>query len=143
MVTGSRTGDFELDTDKARLDLDLVWSFLSTEAYWGRWRTREIVEAQVSSAWRVIGLYDAHGTLIGFARAVSDGVALGYLADVFVLPAHRGQGLGRDMVEALVSHGPGATMRWLLHTADAHGFYGRLGFSGAPTTLMEREAPAR
>ena len=43
MVTRSRTGDYELDTDKARIDLDVVWGFLSTKAYWGRWRTREIL----------------------------------------------------------------------------------------------------
>jgi hypothetical protein len=81
-----------VDEDPARVDLDAVWSFLSTEAYWGRWQTRENVAAQARSAWRVVGAYAREdGAMVGFARAVSDGVALAYLADVFVLPAHRGQ----------------------------------------------------
>lgn len=83
---------YGFDDDPSRVDLDVVWSFLSSEAYWGRWRTREDVVRQVSGAWRVVGLY--HGQhMVGFARAVSDGVALAYLADVFVLPGHLGQGL--------------------------------------------------
>ena len=63
----------------------MVWEYLSTEAYWGRWRTRADIEAQLASAWRVVGAYRADtGEQVGFARAVSDGVGFAYLADVFV-----------------------------------------------------------
>lgn len=59
--------------------------------------------------------------MIGFAPAVSDGVGLAPLADVFVLPDHRGQGLGRELVDVMIEQGPGCGFRWLLKTADAHG----------------------
>jgi GNAT superfamily N-acetyltransferase len=121
------------------VDLDVVWSFLSTAAYWARWRTREDVAEQVRGAWRVVGAYRREdGGMVGFARAVSDGVALGYLADVFVLPGHRGRGLGRRLVTTMIDEGPGSEFRWLLHTADAHPLYAQLGFGSPDTTLLER-----
>jgi len=132
-----------IDADPARVDLDVVWEFLSTQAYWGRWRSREDVAAQVRSAWRVVGAYtpgDGDGAMVGFARSVSDGVALAYLADVFVLPAHRGHGLGRALVAEMIDAGPGAQFRWLLHTADAHGLYTPFGFAPPDSMLLERPA---
>jgi GNAT superfamily N-acetyltransferase len=130
---------YVLDDDPKRVDLDVVWDFLSREAYWARWRTRDDVARQVSGAWRVVGAYEAStGEMVGFARALSDGVALAYLADVFVLPAHRGAGLGRRLVEEMIEGGPGAVFRWLLHTADAHGLYARFGFGPPDGTLLER-----
>jgi GNAT superfamily N-acetyltransferase len=131
---------YEIDVEPGRVDLDVVWSFLGGEAYWGRWRTRDVVERQVRTAWRVVGVYAPDGSQVGFARAVSDGVALAYLADVFVLEAHRGRGLGRRLVEEMIDRGPGAGFRWLLHTADAHGLYAGFGFAEPDTTLLERPA---
>jgi GNAT superfamily N-acetyltransferase len=129
---------YEISDDPARVDLDVVWAFLSTEAYWGRWRSREDVARQVAGAWRVIGAYASGGAMAGFARALSDGVAFAYLADVFVLPEHRGRGLGAALVAAMVDDGPGADFRWVLHTADAHELYARFGFGAPDATLLER-----
>lgn len=78
------------------------------------------------------------GELIGFCRAVSDGVALAYLADVYVEAEHRGRGLGKRLVVEMIESGPGADFRWLLHTADAHGLYKGFGFAEPDETLMER-----
>ena len=128
-----------MDDDPGRVDLDVVWRFASEHAYWGRWRTRRDVEAQVAAAWRVVGCYDRRtGSMVGFARATSDGVGLAYLGDVFVLHEHRGQGLGRALVAAMIDEGPGSGFRWLLHTADAHALYARFGFRAADGTLLER-----
>jgi GNAT superfamily N-acetyltransferase len=129
---------YELDDDPARIDLDVVWAFLSRDAYWARWRSRDDVERQVRGAWRVVGAYSPDGKLVGFARAISDGVALAYLADVFVVPEHRGAGLGRRLVAEMVERGPGAGFRWLLHTDDAHGLYAQFGFAPPDATLLER-----
>jgi ribosomal protein S18 acetylase RimI-like enzyme len=130
---------YEFDDDAARIDVAAAWEFLSTDAYWGRWRTREDLERQLAGSWRVVGCYEAgSGPMVGFARAVSDGVGLAYLADVYVLPEHRGHRLGVRLVEVMIEEGPGADFRWLLHTDDAHGLYERFGF-GAPTTpVLER-----
>lgn len=130
---------YELDDDPGRVDRDAVWRFLSAHAYWGRWRDRSVVEHQIAGAWRVVGAYERPGgAMVGFGRAVSDGVALAYLADVFVDPAHRQRGLGTALVAAIVEHGPGAGFRWMLHTADAHGLYARFGFGRPDDTYLER-----
>jgi ribosomal protein S18 acetylase RimI-like enzyme len=135
-------GGFELDDERSRIDVDAVHAFISEQSYWGRGRPRERVERTISGSARVLGLY--HGAQqIGFARAVSDGETVAYLADVYVLPAFRGRGLGLELVREIVdgpAEGMSPSVRWLLHTADAQGLYVKLGFAeDLPTyTLMER-----
>jgi GNAT superfamily N-acetyltransferase len=129
-------GGFELDDDPARVDLDAIWAFLSTEAYWGRERSRDVVERQVGEASRVIGLY-RDGQQLGFARVMSDG-RIAYLADVYVLAEHRGRGLGVELVREAVEEGPQRDLLWLLHTRDAHGLYERFGFGPPSDRLLER-----
>ncbi|WP_315094520.1 GNAT family N-acetyltransferase [uncultured Cellulomonas sp.] len=130
---------YELSDAVDRLDREAIWRFLSTEAYWGRWRSRDEVEQQVAGAWRVVGAYVAStGELVGFARAVSDGVGFAYLADVFVDAAHRGAGLGHRIVTTMIDDGPGADFRWVLFTGDAHGLYERHGFRAPDSTAMVR-----
>ncbi|MGX7826989.1 GNAT family N-acetyltransferase [Actinokineospora sp. 24-640] len=132
---------YDLDDDPDRIDVGAVWAFLSTEPYWGRWRTREQFEAQLRAAWRVVGAYEAGtGAQVGFARATSDGVSMAYLADVYVLASARGQGLGKALVHRMVEDGPGARFRWMLHTADAHGLYEGFGFGKPDETYLERPA---
>lgn len=130
---------YEIDDDPRRIPRDTVWEWLSTEAYWARWRARADVDAQLDAAWRVVGAYRA-GTddLVGFARAASDGVAFAYLADVFVVADHRGQGIGKRLMRAMIDDGPGAGFRWVLFTADAHGLYEQFGFAVPDATAMVR-----
>jgi GNAT superfamily N-acetyltransferase len=130
---------FELDDDPARVDLDAVHRFLSQESYWARGRPREAIERLVRSAARVVGLYAGERQL-GFTRTVSDGVAIAYLADVYVVAELRGRGLGEELVRETVERGPFAHCRWLLHTADAHRFYERFGFGPPDPSLMSRPA---
>jgi RimJ/RimL family protein N-acetyltransferase len=132
-------GHYELDDDPARIDPAAAAAFLTTEAYWGRWRTEQDVGRQIAAAWRVVGAYDAAGAMVGFARAISDGGSA-YLADVYVLPAHRGRGLGKAIVAMMVEQGPGAGFRWMLHTSDAYGLYRQFGFAPPPDNYMERSA---
>ena len=141
MTELSVTDRYELDDDPGRIDRDAVFAFLSTEAYWGRWRSREVVEQQINGAWRVVGAYHRQtGQLVGFARALSDGIALAYLADVFVEAAHRGHGLGRALVRRMIDEGPGVDFRWMLHTADAHRLYTPFGFAPPNRAYLERPA---
>ncbi|MEZ3160962.1 GNAT family N-acetyltransferase [Microbacterium sp. BWT-B31] len=135
--------EYELDDDPARIQPDVVWNWLSTDAYWGRWRTRADVEAQLASAWRVVGAYRADtGAQVGFARAVSDGVGFAHLADVFVLAEHRGAALGKRLIRRMIDEGPGRGFRWVLFTADAHGLYRQFGFAEPDATAMVRPAAA-
>jgi GNAT superfamily N-acetyltransferase len=131
--------EFEFSDDPRRIDVDTVWSFLSTQAYWGRWRSRTDVERQLSSAWRVVGVFHrSSGRMVGFARALSDGVSQAYLADLFILDEARGEGLGKALVHEMIDNGPGARFRWMLHTADAHTLYERFGFGKPDHTYLER-----
>jgi GNAT superfamily N-acetyltransferase len=130
---------YVLDDDRERLDYGAVWQYLSTDAYWNRWRSREDVDLQFRGAWRVIGVYvEGSDALVGFARAMSDGVSDAYLADVYVCPSHRGRGIGSRMVEAMVEEGLGARFRWFLSTRDAHELYARHGFRRPDERVMER-----
>lgn len=133
--------EYEFDVDPDRIPRDAVWRWLSTEAYWGRWRSRADLDAQLDSAWRVVGVYQSDsGAFVGFARAVSDGVSFGYLADVFIVEGHRGRGLGHALVRTMIDEGPGAHFRWVLFTRDAHEVYRRFGFSEPDDTAMVRPA---
>ena len=127
----------ELDDDPARIDVAEVHRYLAEESYWGRGRERATQERLVRESQRVLGLYDGDRQ-IGFCRAVTDGVAFVYLADVYVLPEYRGRGLGVELVREMVERGPLADRKWLLHTEDAHGLYEKLGFGPPSRKVLER-----
>jgi GNAT superfamily N-acetyltransferase len=134
-------GGFELDDDPTRIDVAEVHRFLSTESHWAQGRPFEIQERLVREASCVVGL-NHEGRQVGFTRAVSDGLAFAYLADVYVLPEFRGRGLCTELVRFTVEEGPYSEARWLQHTADAHGLYKKLGFAAPDARLMERQAPS-
>ena len=135
-MTDDRT--VTVSADPGRVDVDVVWEFLSTAAYWGRWRAREDVVAQVRDAWRVVGAYASDGSMVGFARAFSDGRSTAYLADVFVVADRRGAGVARELLEEMIDRGPGREFRWMLHTADAHPLYEQFGFRPPDGSYLER-----
>jgi len=127
----------ELDPDPARIDIAAVHDYLANESYWAEGRRYEVVERLVREAQRVVGVYDGDRQ-VGFARAFTDGVSLVYLADVYLLPEYRGQGLGLRLIREMVEHGPYAELRWILHTRDAHGLYRKVGFGEPSERVMER-----
>jgi ribosomal protein S18 acetylase RimI-like enzyme len=130
----------ELDDDAGRVDVDAVHDFLANHSYWAAGRPRDVVERLLRTADRVVGIYDGDRQ-VGFARAFTDGATLAYLADVYVLPAYRGRGLGVELVREMIEAGPYAKLRWLLHTRDAHALYRRFGFRAPSERLMERPRP--
>ena len=127
----------ELDDDAGRVDVAAVHDYLANHSYWAEGRPYDVVERLIREAQRVVGLYD-DGRQVGFARAFTDGAALVYLADVYVLPDYRGRGLGVELVREMVENGPYAKLRWILHTRDAHGLYRKVGFAEPSERLMER-----
>jgi len=131
---------YVVDDALDRIDTDMVWGALR-DVYWAKWRSRDDIEAQIRDAWRVIGVYEEQtGEQVGFARAVSDGLGFAYLADVIVVEAHRGNGLGKRIVQAMIDDGPGAHFRWTLFTSDAHGLYEQFGFAVPDRTALVRPA---
>jgi GNAT superfamily N-acetyltransferase len=124
-------------TDPARVDRDLTYEFLS-QSYWSKGIPRHVFERAIANS-LCFSLYDGDSQ-IGFARVITDHATFAYLADVFVLPSHRGRGLAKLLMEAVVAHSDlQGLRRWVLATRDAHGLYARYGFTPlqAPDRFME------
>ena len=135
--------DYEIDDDAARLDLDVIHGFLVT-SYWAEGVPRDVVERSVAGSLN-LGLYHA-GSQVGLTRAVTDRATFAWVADVFVLPGHRGRGLAHWMMETLLAHPDLAGLRrFMLATSDAHQVYADCGFTALadPGRYMEIRRSSR
>ena len=136
-----RKGNFLVSTDRSRLDVDAIHQFL-TNSYWAKGIPRDTVLRSIENS-LCFGAYQ-DGKQAGFARVISDFATYAYIADVFVLDAYRGQGLGKWMMECIATHPSLQSLRrWSLATRDAHGLYRQIGFVPlrAPERWMERHNP--
>ncbi len=121
-----RRGAAEVDTSRERLDLEMMYAFL-TASYWAEGRTREELARVVANS-LPFGLY-LGGRQVGFARVVSDRLTFAYVADVFVLESERGRGLGTFLMTSVLDEPELRGVRtWTLFTRDAHALYRRFGF---------------
>lgn len=141
-----RRGDYTISTDPARLDIAVIHQYLSTASYWAVGRPLHVVRRSIENSLN-FGVYKGTAQ-IGFARLVTDYATFAWLADVFVLPEFRGQGIGKWMIGVIVEHPRVQGLRrWILGTRDAHGLYAQYGFMPlhAPERFMERltEQPPR
>lgn len=137
-----RKGDYEIDSDKRRLDLAGIHSFLIKESYWARERTLEQTITAVENS-LCFGVYRGRDQA-GFARVVTDRATFAYIGDVFIKEEHRGRGLGKWLMETIVSQPDMQGLRrWLLATRDAHSLYEKFEFEPLrfPERWMERTAP--
>lgn len=137
-----RSGDYTVSDDPARIDLNYVHAFL-TQSYWSPEIPRQTVERAIDNS-LCLGAYDLRGAQCGFARVISDCATFAYIADVFVGEAQRANGLGKLLMQAIVSHPKlQGLRRWSLVTRDAHGLYGQFGFSelAHPKWFMEINDP--
>jgi GNAT superfamily N-acetyltransferase len=118
---------YDISTDPERLDVDRIHRFLSTEAYWSPGVAREVVERSIEHS-ICFGVHRGDEQ-VGFARVVTDRATFAWIADVYIEAEHRGEGLGKRLVAAILGH-PELTglRRWMLGTADAHGLYRQFGF---------------
>lgn len=137
-----RDGEYEIDTDKRRLDIAAIHRFLSNESYWAKSRTLEQTLTAIENS-LCFGLYKGKEQ-VGFTRVVTDKATFAYVGDVYVLETHRGKGLSKWLMKTIVEQPDLQGMRrWLLATRDAHGLYEKFEFSGLvhPDRWMERTAP--
>lgn len=129
---------FTVSTDLARLDMDAIYSYLST-SYWSQGIPRVLCERSIINS-EPFGVYEG-AKQVGFARVVTDYTTVGYLADVFILEAWRGRGLSRFLMECIMAHPElQGFRRWFLLTRDAHGLYEKFGFTplSGPDRWMEK-----
>lgn len=126
---------YTITTDKRKINVSYTHRYLSTGSYWARHIPLEVVERSIEGSLCFVVLHE--GGQVGFARVITDGATFAYLADVFIDPAHRGKGLSKRLMEAIMEH-PSlqGLRRFLLATRDAHGLYGQYGFT--PLTAPER-----
>jgi GNAT superfamily N-acetyltransferase len=129
----------EITTDLSRIDLDRVHDWLARKSYWAGQMPRRVFDRALRGSLCFAAIkMDA---TVAFARVVSDRATFAYVADVFVDPAHRGAGIGKAVMAAVVAHPELQDLRlWVLATADAHGLYARYGFTplAVPQRYMER-----
>ena len=126
-----RRHEHTLSTDPARLQVAVIHEYLSCHAYWAQGRPLEVVRRSIEHS-LCYGIYrmDAQGReqQVAFARVVTDYATFAWLCDVFVLEPERGEGLGKWLVESVVSHPDLQNIRrLLLATRDAHELYRRYG----------------
>ena len=139
--------EYEISTDLTRLDVTVIYAFL-TQSYWSPGIGRSVVERAISNS-LCFGLYRKaeqvspnrrHGKQVGFARVVTDKATFAYLADVFVLDAHRGKGLSKWLMQVIKEHPDlQGLRRFMLGTKDAHGLYKQFEFDALanPSRMME------
>jgi GNAT superfamily N-acetyltransferase len=136
-----QSADVIVSTDPSRLDLDVIHGFLAG-SYWAAGISRDVVARAVSHS-LCFGAFDGPHQ-VGFARVISDHATYAYVSDVFVLPSHRGRGIGKLIMAAIVAHPElQGLRRWTLFTRDAHGLYQQYGFGEPrhPERLMEILGP--
>ncbi len=132
---------YTVSTDKSKLDIPLIHGFLTT-SYWAEGRTLATVTASIRGS-LCFGMYDGDAQ-VGFARVITDYATFAYLADVFILEAHRGHALGKALIKTVLTRPELRTCGWALFTQDAHELYAQLGFArpAEPEKLMRRKAVA-
>jgi N-acetylglutamate synthase-like GNAT family acetyltransferase len=130
-----------ISTDKSRIDISAVHRFL-TQSYWAEGIPIEMVERAINNS-LCFSISREH-ELIGFARVISDYSTFAYLADVFILPAERGRGLAKWLMQTILDHPQlQGLRRFTLATRDAHGLYAQFGFSAfdKPERWMQKHDP--
>lgn len=119
--------EYEIDTNKKRLDLAMIHDILANESYWAEGIPFEVMERSIECS-LCFGVYN-QGRQVGFARVVTDYATTAYVGDVFIIESCRGRGLGKRLVKAIIDHPELAGLRlWFLGTRDAHGLYEKYGF---------------
>ena len=124
--------EFKLTTNQDLFDQNYIHSFL-TNSYWATGRSAKTVASSTANSLS-FGLFDKDEQ-IGFARVITDYNTFAYLADVFVDKKYQGKGLGKWMIEQILSVKQLNTCNWLLKTLDAQNFYKQIGFKEGDSTI--------
>lgn len=126
----TKVNDFLISDNKAHLSIPTIHKYLSEESYWAKGRPYNIVARSIDNS-MCIGAFTRVRNQAGFARVVTDLSTTYYICDLFVLPEYQGNGIGKAMVEFIISHPSLKSLSGLLLTADAHGLYEKYGFENS------------
>src|ERR1051326_8909155 len=130
-----------ISTDKKLLQPKVIHKYLSEESYWAKGIPMDAVKRGIKHS-HCFGIYKRQKQ-VGFARVVTDYVRMAWLADVFVLQAHRGKGLSKELMLFILSQPELHNLTWTLGTLDAHGLYTLFGFTALTKAerMMELRNP--
>ena len=129
---------FQISLDQGLLDREAITKMLKA-TYWAHDVPEQTLWDSIVNS-RSYGLYSPEGEQAGFGRMVTDHSRFAWMSDVYVLPVHRGQGLGEWLVQTMVNYPAlSSVKRIILSTHDAHDLYKRFGFE----TLAEEGEEAR
>ena len=119
--------EYTISTDTAKINVSLVQDYLCNQSYWAEGIPLDVVQRSINHS-LCFGIYYQQAQ-VGFARVISDYATFAYLGAVFVLPAHRGKGLSKWLMEVIMGHPQlQGLRRFLLTTLDAHELYAKFGF---------------
>lgn len=124
-------------------DFEVIHHYLAKHAYWCKNIPAHTLKQALENSLCFI-IKNNKDQLIGFARVVSDFATFANLLDVFILDNYQGQGYGKALINAVVSHHTlQGLRRFTLATKDAHGLYQQFGFKEPkmPETAMEIYVP--
>ncbi len=121
---------------KSPIDLEQLQKLFRLTAFWAQDRSLEDLSIAIANSNPVVSVWNGE-QLIGFARATSDGVYRATIWDVIIHPEYQGSGLGRKLVETVLSHPLLSRVeRVYLMTTHKQQFYERIGFECNPSTTM-------
>lgn len=133
------SSNYHISTDKNKLDIPLIHSYLAEESYWAQNIPITVVEKSILHS-LCFGVYQNNNSQVGFARIISDRATFAYLADVFILKEHRGNGLSKLLMQFIHNYSDlQGLRRWMLATKDAQELYKQFGFTALakPERIME------
>ncbi len=137
------TAPYYISTDIDHFDMGQVHHWLSVDAYWSLGIPFDVVNKAFRNSLS-FGVFKGDGEQIGMARLITDRATFGYLADVFLSPTERGQGLAKWLMDIIMAH-PELTgfRRTMLATRDMHALYRQYNFTGVEEhpLLMEITVP--
>ena len=134
MSSEYRRGKFSIHTDREKMNLEFIHDYLCHRSYWAQGRPYQVVEKSIQNSF-CFGVFDGEQQ-VGFARLVTDYSTFAWLCDVFVIESCQGQGLGKWLIETIVSHPALEAVKYIiLATRDAHELYRKYGGFESPRVL--------
>lgn len=130
--------NFTITTDPNKIDVNRVCELLG-KSYWANTRKREVIEESLKNS--LCFCLFAEDKQIGIARMITDHATFAYLCDVYIDEAYRGHGLGKWLMECILSHPSFVNIKRIdLSTRDAHELYRKFGFTEVtrPQNVMWR-----
>lgn len=124
------------------MDISFIHSFLA-KSYWAGGIPLETLTKAIENS-LCFGVFAESGEQVGFARMITDCATYAYLADVFIIEAHRGKGLSKSLMQFITAYPSLQGLRRItLATRDAHNLYARFGYKSLanPTLFMEKWNP--